>query len=129
MRHLNWEDETGHIALFYTYLNNRRKGKDATKPSTLGLLGHSGLYSLPSVRMITPGQKFPKQKWTNINFSLKQKLSLRGKKDPKTEFPPLYNSKLSPYWCEILFRFWSTFKNSCAQFYSLSEYMYITAAG
>ena len=27
--------------LFYTYLNNRRTGKDATKPRTLGLLGHS----------------------------------------------------------------------------------------
>ena len=26
---------------FYTYLNNRRTGKDATKPRILGLLGHS----------------------------------------------------------------------------------------
>ena len=41
MQHLNWADETGHDALFYTYLNNRRTGKDATKPRTLGLLGHS----------------------------------------------------------------------------------------
>ena len=46
MRHLNWEDETGHNALFYTYLNNRRTGKGATKPRTLGLLGHSGKDSI-----------------------------------------------------------------------------------
>ena len=26
---------------FYTYLNNRQTGKDATKPRALGLLGHS----------------------------------------------------------------------------------------
>ena len=41
MRHLNWADETGHNTLFYTDLNNRRTGKDATKPRILGLLGHS----------------------------------------------------------------------------------------
>ena len=28
-------------ALFYMDLNNRRTGKDATKPRALGLLGHS----------------------------------------------------------------------------------------
>ena len=42
MRHFKWADETGHHALFYTYLNKRRIGMDATKPRTLGLLGHSG---------------------------------------------------------------------------------------
>ena len=34
-------DETGQNALCGRYLNNRRTGKDATKPRTLGLLGHS----------------------------------------------------------------------------------------
>ena len=34
-------DETGQNTLFGRYLNNRRTGKDATKPHTLGLLGHS----------------------------------------------------------------------------------------
>ena len=34
-------DETGQHALRGRYLNNRRTGKDATKPRTLGLLGHS----------------------------------------------------------------------------------------
>ena len=44
MRHLNWGDETGWNALFYTYLNNRWTGKDATKPCALGHLGHSELH-------------------------------------------------------------------------------------
>ena len=37
------KDETGQNALCDRYLYNRRTGKDATKPRTLGLLGHSGL--------------------------------------------------------------------------------------
>ena len=36
-------DETEQNALCGRYLNNRRTGKDATKPRTLGLLGHSEL--------------------------------------------------------------------------------------
>ena len=35
------KDETGQNTLCDRYLNNRRTGKDATKPRTLGLLGHS----------------------------------------------------------------------------------------
>ena len=34
-------DETGQNPLCGRVLNNRRTGKDATKPRTLGLLGHS----------------------------------------------------------------------------------------
>ena len=34
-------DETRQNALCGRYLNNRRTGRDATKPRTLGLLGHS----------------------------------------------------------------------------------------
>ena len=34
-------DETGQNPLCGRYLNHRRTGKDATKPRTLGLLGHS----------------------------------------------------------------------------------------
>ena len=34
-------DETGQNPLCGRYLNNRRTGKDATKPRKLGLLGHS----------------------------------------------------------------------------------------
>ena len=34
-------DETGQNPLCGRYLNNRRTGKDTTKPRTLGLLGHS----------------------------------------------------------------------------------------
>ena len=34
-------DETGQNPLCGRYLNNRRTGKDATKPRTLGLLEHS----------------------------------------------------------------------------------------
>ena len=36
-------DETGQNALCGKYLNNKRTGKDATKPRTPGLLGHSVL--------------------------------------------------------------------------------------
>ena len=36
-------DEIGQNALCGRYLNNRRTGKDTTKPRTLGLLGHSVL--------------------------------------------------------------------------------------
>ena len=42
-------DETGQIVLCGRYLNNRRTGKDATKPRTLGLLGHSALAVGPKV--------------------------------------------------------------------------------
>ena len=35
-------DETGQNALCGSYLNNRRTGKDAMEPRTLGLLGQSG---------------------------------------------------------------------------------------
>ena len=34
-------DETGQNPLCGRYLNNRRTGKDGTKPHTLGPLGHS----------------------------------------------------------------------------------------
>ena len=54
MRHLTWEDETGHNALFYTYLNNRRTGMDATKPRTLGLLGHSDHTNDPLIKLVLP---------------------------------------------------------------------------
>ena len=40
-RPLNLNDETGQNALCGRYLNNRRTGKDATKPRTLGLFGQS----------------------------------------------------------------------------------------
>ena len=36
-----WRNEVKYIVFFYTDLNNRRTGKDATKPRTLGLFGHS----------------------------------------------------------------------------------------
>ena len=38
----DWADESGHNVLYYTYLNNMRTGKYATKPRTMGLFGHSG---------------------------------------------------------------------------------------
>ena len=37
-------NDTRQNALFGRYLNNRRIGKVATKPHTLGLLGHSGVW-------------------------------------------------------------------------------------
>ena len=43
MRYLNWTDETGQIHCFIRILNNRWTGDEATKPHTLGLLGHSDL--------------------------------------------------------------------------------------
>ena len=46
-------DETGQNALCGRYLNNRRTCKDATKPRTLGLFGHSGLsHSVFDLRII-----------------------------------------------------------------------------